>query len=103
MSADNWAVCPKCLGVAMEAWAKKLMAVQNSYGVAPPEEYMANLKEASNQPDPETFRTFREDYEVGLIDGLNLNRAAGPMFFVSYSGGCRECGFGHTYNHEEPI
>jgi len=96
MSANNWAVCPKCQAhdelcvVLAEAEAK------SSYGIASPEEYEARVLGAKKQRDAlaQAEKTLREDYELGLHEG---------KFYVSYRGDCTVCDFVHVFKHEEAI
>lgn len=58
MSADNWAVCPKC----KELNKKKLV---ESYGKISASEYRV-LIETGNKDE----HTLRKDYEIGIYDGI---------------------------------
>lgn len=93
VSADNWAVCPKCKELAIKAREEKMLAAGKAYGSVPPTEYLEMLK-AVDTPlvHPETFR---EDYELGVM--------ADGSFYVSYSGSCKECGLSHKFKHEEQL
>lgn len=96
MSADNWAICPRC-GVTEEAFrAKTDKSLTDAYGKIDAKAYL-ELAESCNQQmsqyDPPC--TFREDYEIHTYhDGI---------FCVSYSGGCTECGLTHNFNHKEKV
>lgn len=69
MSADNWAVCPRCIGEARSI----------DFGPIVPE------------VDEELYRTFREDYEFyGADEGVVT---------ASYSGHCRKCGLETDFEH----
>jgi hypothetical protein len=82
MSADNWAICPRCLSEATDKHAAKERRVAALYGKVPVEEFDAQ-RAALAEIDPEKFRTFREDYEFyGAEDG---------EVHASYSGGCTTC------------
>jgi hypothetical protein len=62
MSADNWAVCPRCFARALEVAAEQRATVEESYGSIPRDRFLlavADLKE----PNTADFHTFREDYE----------------------------------------
>ena len=94
MSADNWAICPRCLHFAeaqKTALEKKANAAYGKIGVA---QYLA-LKEKAEKPiDKEILRTFREDFELGM--------SSDGQFAVSYSGSC-QCGFKYSFKHEQQI
>lgn len=83
MSADNWAVCPKCLSAAQKAHDEEAAKVYEQYGKVPPDEF--DRLRAELQPvDPDTFRTFREDYEFyGAEEG---------EIHARYKGSCDGCG-----------
>lgn len=99
MSADNWAVCPRCRQRAKdkcdEAISAHAQALREAYGKVSPDEY-ADL--AKNQPEKfdedDMADDFREDYEVGVYykDGA-------ARFCCDYSGECEKCGF--TINRRE--
>jgi len=80
MSANNWEICPKC-----RENAEKEM--RDAYGEISVEEYKELVAKAGNV---ENFRTFREDYEIGVL---------GDKFLVSYSGSCERCGLLHEFKH----
>lgn len=94
MSADNWAVCPRCLARAREAEAEQLAAVMASYGKVPVEEF-DQARAAIKPVNPEDFRTFREDYEITGADECVVK--------VSYGGGCGKCGLGLRFTDEHPL
>ena len=95
MSADNWAVCPRCKKVRATDLADIERRVAESYGTVPVEEFDAardRLAEAQAAP---VERTFREDYEVGVEED--------GEFYVIYRGGCRECGLTHEYRYTDQL
>lgn len=95
MSADNWAVCPKCLGEAKEQFADLEREVRHGYGKMPLEEFDRLRKEVAAGIDMESLRTFREDYEIyNAVEGV---------IKVVYSGHCDKCGTGLDFKHQEPI
>lgn len=47
MSADNWALCPKCLASAKQAYKEEVAKVKNSYGVVSAEDYERMRADAS--------------------------------------------------------
>lgn len=81
MSADNWTTCPRCLQEAQEAAAQRQQEVSDLYGTVPVEEF-DRRRGALVPVDPEKYRTFREDYEIGAIDGC---------VEWNYRGGCAIC------------
>ena len=93
MSADNWAVCPKCKAAAIKAREDKQLAIGKAYGSVPPQEYLDMLKAIEG---PLVFpETFREDYEQGVLpDG---------EYYISYCGSCEECGLSHSFKHSEQL
>ena len=94
MSADNWAICPRCLAKAKATRAALNTESRAAYGVLPAEEYEALRGRAAEPINEEDFRTLREDYEVGIYAGT---------FSVNYGGGCKACGLSHEFKHEEQI
>ena len=83
MSADNWAVCPKCKDT------KKNVA-EKAYGKVPQSEYLNILADVAGYEKAEVLR---EDYEIG-INELGV-------FYVSYECRCDRCGFKFNFNHTE--
>lgn len=95
MSADNWAICPRC----QRDHAKTIEAAQEkaraAYGTLPVEEYERLAVEAQVIAKSEVERTFREDYEIyGAEDGTII---------VSYSGHCQNCNLGLDFKDERPF
>lgn len=94
MSADNWGACPGC--------AKKLAAdksalaerIQREYGVITKEEYTELLLKQSKLEKQGPSPTLREDWEIGIWDGV---------FEVTYSASCTQCRFSHKFSHSEVI
>jgi hypothetical protein len=83
MSADNWAICPRCLGEAHKANEAERTRVAALYGKVPIEEFDA-ARAAIVAVDVKGYYTFREDYEFyGAEDG---------EIQVRYSGNCSKCG-----------
>ena len=101
MSADNWAVCPRCLKNAENAKRALEAEAQAAYGRVSPEDY-EELRVAAAAPlDIEKLRTFREDYAVDMeSDGT---------FEVNYHGRCsprspaKGCGYEHRFRHIEEV
>ena len=85
MSADNWAICPRCIKRATREHDEQVATVMATYGQVSVDEFDA-ARAALKDVDPEAFRTFREDYEFyGAEDG---------EVTASYSGHCAKCGLG---------
>lgn len=84
MSADNWAVCPRCAKRHEAALVEGSERVAEAYGKVTVEEWdrMRAEQREAEQKVPE--RTFREDYEFyGAEDGEVV---------ANYSGSCTACG-----------
>lgn len=93
MSADNWAVCPKCLKRAEAEKEKRHAKAAKAYGKVPADEWRALVAEAEKPVDvPETLR---EDYQLGVTDG--------GEFYVIYRCSCQHCGFAHEFKHEQQL
>jgi len=83
VSADNWAICPRCLDRAKAEVAAQLAVAERAYGNVPAAEYEELRAQAQTPIDPEKFRTFREDYEFfGASEGTIV---------AGYSGHCGTC------------
>src|SRR4051794_29660360 len=89
MSADNWAVCPRCWDNAQRDAAEHKRAVMSLYGQIPVEEFDAK-RDTLTEPDRETYCTFREDYEIG---------ADGGEVVASYRGQCTVCALSCEFGH----
>jgi hypothetical protein len=93
MSADNWAICPKCKKLERDKSEKKKKKADKSYGKVPKEEYEKLVLLAN-----ETVKldeTLREDYQCGIKDNGEV--------FIYYSGNCQRCGFDYSFEHKEII
>lgn len=93
MSADNWAICPKCLELAQDRQEALEEKLEKSYGVVSPEQYLRLFEKSREKPKLE--QTLREDYEIGI-----LNTAE---FYVRYKGACTKCGFNYEYKYDQNI
>lgn len=89
MSANNWAICPRCLHRARADRLALAQRVADGYGVLPMAEFDVLRAEMDTRLDPEKYRTFREDYELHLDSAGDLN--------VSYAGGCSKCGLKYDF------
>jgi len=92
MSADSWAICPKCKEKAKQVQADLLSRVETDYGKVPADEYL-ELVEQSKQP-LELEHTLAEYWELGIWKG---------KFEVSYRASCGTCGFSHKFEHNEKV
>ena len=95
MSADNWAVCPRCDRLRTESIAARREAVAKAYGTVPVEEFdtmRAKLEEdSSKRPEP----TLREDYEFyGAEEGT---------VHADYSCHCSTCGLSLKFSIEREL
>jgi hypothetical protein len=95
MSADNWRVCPRCKLRAAEKSAKMYKEATDSYGKVDASEYLEKLKAAQAFASEVLHETLREDYEIYIDED--------GEFFVSYRGGCDECGLVFNFKHEEKV
>lgn len=89
MSANNWAICPKCLAGARAFEQQARANVAALYGTVSVAEFDA-AREAVQAVDPEKFQTFREDYEFYGAETGEL--------IATYSGSCTECGLSCNLN-----
>ncbi len=92
MSANSWAVCPKCLKIAKAQKEAEIKELKDSYGKVSMERYNG-LKIEADQPLLDSEETLREDYEIFMSFGGKLE--------VDYSCHCDKCGFKHIFTHEE--
>lgn len=92
MSADNWTYCPKCQEIARKKTEQLRVRVETDYGKIPPDNYIKLLDQFNNPP--KLKQTLREDYEVGIHDGV---------FSISYGASCDVCKFKFEYDKTEEI
>lgn len=97
MSADNWAVCPRCKAREEARIAELKRRADEAYGKIPVAEFDALRREAETPLDAEKFRTFREDWEIGIFEP-DLRQ-----LFISYAGSCSVCGLEAEHRHEATI
>lgn len=93
MSADNWAVCPKCKTSKEALRSKQLEQTNQSYGQLPKDEFLRKLQQASVPLEHE--HTLREDYDIGVYDN--------GRFEVSYGCSCSECNFHFNFKHSVKV
>ena len=93
MSADNYAICPRCLAEA-RAYATATLDMLRDRGV--PEETISKLtKGALDKVNPEDYRTWREEYQ--------FYGASSGFITVDYYGECQECGLSLSFEDEHRI
>lgn len=92
MSADNYAVCPKCTRTKNQEADNLEVEITKIYGVVSPELYMEKVAEVAGfrKTLEDKERTVREDWDLGIHEG---------EFFVSYS----KCDFRHSFKHEDRL
>jgi len=93
MSADNWAICPKCEKLEKESINLKRKKADDSYGKVSKEEYEMLNFEASQTP--QLHQTLRENYEIGINEN--------GEFMIVYRCSCKTCGFSKNFRHEETM
>ncbi len=93
MSADNWAICPKCKVANDKANADRIIEAEKQYGKIDSTEYRALIKKAERKIGLE--ETMREDFSMAIdCNGL---------FYVNYKGRCDTCGFKHEFHHDKQL
>lgn len=95
MSADNWAVCPRCKFRHAAKYRDASSLADASYGKVSRDEWAA-LEDAANALSSDlTEQTLREDYEIyGAGEGTVR---------VRYRGLCGECGLAVAIDHSHVI
>uniref|UniRef100_A0A6M3L344 Uncharacterized protein n=1 Tax=viral metagenome TaxID=1070528 RepID=A0A6M3L344_9ZZZZ len=93
MSADNWAICPKCRKVALNQKEELAGKAKKGYGKLPPEEYEELLLLSRKPIDEET--TMREDFCMGTDKYGD--------FSIEYSAFCQNCDFKFKFMHSESV
>lgn len=94
MSADNWAICPRCHIKAENEWDAKQQEFRQAYGKVSEEEY--HRMRIALQVKPKAENTMREDYEFYIEPGTG-------WFNASYGASCENCGFKHEFHHKEQL
>jgi len=95
VSADNWAVCPRCEKLRQEGLAAERATLDLAYGTVPLVVFDAMRAELEAKLAEHPQRTFREDYEFYGIDEGTLG--------VSYRGSCKTCGLSFTLSQEHDV
>lgn len=93
MSADNWAACPACVKRLDVAVGEAERAAEKAYGVVPVDEWMKlrDTVAAAQAKRDEPEQTLREDYEIGVSDGV---------FEVDYRAHCSKCQWSYAFKHD---
>ena len=96
MSADNWALCPKCVVQADREYTILVQNLAEAYGVRSEAEYLGLAEAvAKGSRSRRMDNNFREDYEIyGAEDGVVK---------VNYHGQCTECGVELRFETQHPI
>lgn len=94
MSADNWAVCPKCKAEHERSKAEFAERVEESYGKVPAAKW-EEMKLQLAEFDKPLEATFREDYEQGVDED--------GEYSCSYHGGCRVCNCEHLFKITQKV
>ena len=97
MSADNWAVCPRCK-IRIEKEKQKLLSkVEESYGKIDQKKWEQLKSDADfNATKMEKkFHTLREDYELGVCPN--------GEFSISYHAHCEGCKLSFNFKHAEMV
>lgn len=92
MSADNWAICPRCHRRHFEKLRAGAERVKAAYGQVPVEDWDQMRTQQEEAEATPLQATFREDYEFyGAEKGEVIS---------SYSGRCTACGLSlHFTDH----
>ena len=95
MSADNWAVCPRCARRHRDKLRAGAAKVAEAYGKVSVEEWDRMRAEQAEREDVGIDASFREDYEFyGAEDGSVV---------ASYSGCCVHCGLSLSFTNTHDI
>lgn len=94
MSANRWSICPQCKSDRIAAVAKLRADARAMYGKATAEEYAKAIREADEIEIENMEEDLREDWELGLRDGV---------FRVGYRAECQCCGWLFVFDEERKI
>lgn len=94
MSADNWTRCPRCDDRRDKEVAKKLADAKAAYGTVASDEWLQMMNAAQGPQINVDVTTFREDYSIGLHDGV---------LEISYTGHCKACGLKTEFKADKLI
>lgn len=95
MSADNWALCPRCNKDQINKLKEMKANLEKSYGKVDLVEYKNMQQDYYNTKKEQLEYTLREDYEQGMIEE--------GIYYVSYCCRCTVCGFEFTFSHKEKV
>lgn len=93
MSADNWAICPKCKNDVKEIREAFTRKAEAAYGKVTEAQYKSLCDNATKEIKLE--ETLREDFQI-------YTNADGE-FSVSYGCMCETCGLEFVYNFKQQI
>jgi hypothetical protein len=110
MSANNWAICPRCAKRDMEIADQEVRLTERArdeaYGHVPRDKFMALVQAASearslrqikiDNPHRPGLQTLREDWEIGILPGTS-------ELFINYHGRCDECDLDIRFHHTESV
>lgn len=95
MSADNWALCPRCNKDQVNKLRLMKVNLEESYGKVDLKEYKLLEQEFYNTKKEVLEYTLREDYEQGM------NKSG--IYHISYSCQCTVCGFEYNYAYSYKV
>jgi hypothetical protein len=95
MSADNWAACHRCLLRAERERERKPEEAAAAYGKVDRAAWLEMQASAGGTVTPGEFKTFREDYEIGVREDGKLK--------INYGGSCSACGLTAKFRHEVQV
>ena len=92
MSADNWAICPKCKQRIQREWDALNQKMKDAYGKVSEEEYKALLQEVE-KGKPRFKRDLAEYVDVGMSDD--------GILLINYRAECKipNCSFTYEYRN----
>lgn len=93
MSADRWAICPKCKQTEEQKRDAAIKKAKAKYGKVPEEQYRQEIKKAEATIHLQS--SFREDFEQGMDED--------GTYSLTYNGECSKCGFTHTYEFSQNV
>ena len=93
MSADNWAICPKCAEKADASQQARILGAAEKYGKIPADEYVKLSKEVSKVEELEA--TLREDY------GFSIDNNG--KFHATYRAECSVCDFHFAFKESKQV
>jgi len=95
MSADNWAVCPRCEKKRQAKIRETEAEVAAAYGKVSVDKFDAMRESLAELRTAEPEPTFREDYEFYGVEAGVLR--------IDYGGSCQVCGLEQEFHHAEPL